>query len=126
VSRTRSDRRIQTILAAFDRFVASPERDTENEGNGSLIDGFMASLTDCGFERFGGRADGRVWPVESVRAILLAFVLNCPAYELNEMAKAARKETKWLHDFERECAANRRGKTLGLFGMPVLELGGAA
>lgn len=107
MSRRKSDPRVRALLAAFDRIVASPEC------SAFVVDSFMAGVVGTPVERFedptyDGTKPLPPWPVESVRAVLLAFALNCPACELSKMIKGAQREVEWIDAFERERAADRR------------------
>lgn len=99
--RSLADKRIVEILAIFDAHSATPTR----KDNPSMLCSFMHILDITIYERFeipGG------WSDEGIRAVLLAFVVNCPNADLKETLALARKELKWLRRFETEHAYEAR------------------
>jgi hypothetical protein len=98
VKRRKSDPRVREVLAAFDRQAQSVARDK------SSLCLWMTMVADTGVDRFqipGG------WNDDAIRAVLLAFLLNAPDADLDDMLEKARKEDSELPAFEAEWLAER-------------------
>lgn len=100
MTRSKRDRRVTEILTAFDRFAASPERTAD----ASLLGGFMETVVGTVHERFTVPCD---WPIESMRAVLLAFLAHAPATDLEAMHELALSETSWIDEYEIDAAYER-------------------
>lgn len=112
--RSESDSRVQSVLAVFDRLVASVARyDGDGDGGAAMVDTFACAVMGIGPERFAGCSP--TWPVHAVRAVLGAWLTNAPEADLAESAKQAQHELVWLAGYEAELAPSRVKR-------PLLEL----
>jgi len=94
---------VAKVLGAFDRVVTSPVRAKAiAEGHGDVwLSYFMQDVTlsiNDGFCIPGG------WSDEGARAVLVAWITNCPDAYLREAVKEAVSEAKDIIDYERKDA----------------------
>lgn len=94
-----NDPRVVEVLAAFDSIAVMPERHRSiRQGHGDVwlcyfMQAATLSIAD-GYLRPGG------WTTEGARAVLVAFLLNCPAAYLKESLKGARSEIESIHEHD--------------------------
>jgi len=94
--RPATDPRVRVVMGTIERSIASASRDR------MMVSDSMAALT---FLEDARRFTG--WSDDAVRAVLLAFALNCPESELDRMAAVASRELQLIQGMEREHAAER-------------------
>ena len=90
--RAADDPRAVNVLAAFDRFVSSPYRNTRHVAPPSM---FIDNVIDLAYSG---------WPDEAFRAVLVACLVNAPDEDLDDMAQRAAHEVAWLDGWEAQLA----------------------
>lgn len=93
MARLENDPRVVEVLAAFERMRA------RRDGHPADLCGFMSSVASTVVDRFTIPCD---WPAESIRAVLLAFLLHAPDEDLDEMVGSARGEQVLITEMEAE------------------------
>ena len=100
--RSAKDPRVVEIMAALERVIDSPNRDDGSLDNAAYI------ILDTGPDRFTNPA---LWSDAGVRAVFLAFALNAPEEDLDDMVERARKEVALTAEYETVCALEATGTT---------------
>lgn len=89
--RSATDKRVMEVVAAF-------ERQYDAESGAKSVDGFLTYVLSTDAERFVIPAP---WPVEALRNILLAFLLNAPDEDLDDIVIRSRNEQAMMDAFAR-------------------------
>jgi hypothetical protein len=99
MSRRRNDPRVASVLAAFERMLDTPERETIDISD--QFDKLLESLSTSG------------WSDDAMRAVLRAIVTHCPDGYLDLVHSWAQHEVDWTKEWEIRCRYQRlTGKEL--------------
>lgn len=92
--RPKSDRRVQQIMAAVERVIASPRAISDG-----LIDGALCKFLSWGCNC--GDLDGDGWSPESLREIVLALALHAPPGPFRELVHVAKRQREFVEYWDK-------------------------
>jgi hypothetical protein len=100
---------VRAIMAAIDRAIASPL--DKDSGLSPCVASDLLTLGSCGdeFEYPGAK----MWPSESLRAIVLAYATTAPVDFVKAMVDRARRNVAWVEWWELPGGGHDQAETSG-------------
>jgi hypothetical protein len=91
MKRRKSDPRVREVLRHFDHEVRRTDDDPDSSGS---IDGWMSLVVDTRVDFFDMPTR---WPIDAVREVLVAILVNTPDRDLDDILARAREEAASGH-----------------------------